>query len=65
MNDVLCLELSAQEAKALALALEVAIRSGQLLTVLDAVEDDLALVAILVKLKSFTKFTKHEGKSGT
>lgn len=61
MDDVLRLELTAQETKALALAVEVAIRSGQLLTVLDTAEDDLALATILVKLKSFAK---REGKSG-
>jgi nucleotide-binding universal stress UspA family protein len=61
MDDVLRLELSAQEAKALALAVEVAIRSGQLLTVLDAVEDDLALATILVKLKSFAGREKKSG----
>lgn len=55
MNDKLMLELTAQEAKALALAVEVAIRSGRLLAVLDSAEDDIALATILVQLKSFAE----------
>lgn len=52
-KSVVLLKLNFREAKALTLAIDIAMRSGKLLEALGATDDDLALIETFVKLKTF------------
>lgn len=52
-KSALLLKLNFREAKALAFAIDIAMRSGKLLEALGATDDDLAIIETFVKLKTF------------
>lgn len=52
-KSVLLFKLNFREAKALALAIDIAMRSGKLLEALVTTDDDLAIIETFVKLKTF------------